>query len=345
MHEAFVIDDNDRHFFAEIIAPRLPDRLIDAHLHINLPEHVSGVTAEAIADDWALQCGHVLPIETAQANNRMLYPGRSMDVLALPFPLAEADMAANNAYLAERFVGMGGHALMTVRPEWDSEQVEEAFLRGGFSGFKPYVTLAQGVAEEELRIFDFMPPRFFDIAERHHTAVLIHLPRRERLADDDNVRDLRSIVERWPNVRLVLAHLGRCFNPCFLREGLDKLGDTVQRLWFDTAAVINPEVYRLALERISMDRILFGTDQPVLLWHGRREWTERSYRNLCREDFPWNDHPYPEREAAYVLFLYEQLKAILDAIDGIDGRMETRRRIFRDNAVQAYRLERYAGMS
>jgi hypothetical protein len=55
---------------------------------------------------------------------------------------------------------------------------------------------------------------------------------------------------------------------------------------------------------------------PILFWHGRRNWTEREYRNLCRESFSWNtQREPPEVEATYTLFLYEQLKAVLDACD------------------------------
>ena len=47
-----------------------------------------------------------------------------------------------------------------------------------------------------------------------------------------------------------------------------------------------------------------------------REWTEREYHNLCREDFTWNTDRRPaDEEAEYTLFLYEQMRSILDAMD------------------------------
>jgi predicted TIM-barrel fold metal-dependent hydrolase len=130
--------------------------------------------------------------------------------------------------------------------------------------------------------------------------VLLHLPRRERIADPDNVRELREILRLYPRVSVIVAHLG----------------PDAQGLHFDTSAVINPETYQLAFDCIGPQRILFGTDMPILLWHGRRTWTGREYRNLCREPFSWNQRrESPEVEATYTLFLYEQMKAVLDACD------------------------------
>lgn len=343
MEDYFLRDEQDLRFYSKYLQDRLPEHIIDAHIHINLAEHVSGVTNESIKDDWALQCGYVMPIEKARETSRILFPGRITDLLALPFPLDQADMKANNDYLIRQFTGSsGGHALMSVRPQWDLEYIERTLLEGDFSGFKPYVSFAQGIPAESIRIFDYMPHSHFEIADRHHKAVLIHLPRAGRLADPDNIRDICTIVERYPNIRLVLAHLGRCFNLCFFEDGIRMLGDAASHIYFDTAAVINPEVYRAAFQLLRPEQILFGTDQPILLWHGRREWTDKTYINLCREDFPWNKHQYPEKEHEYTLFIYEQLKAILDAVDDMGGTMAMKNRIFSENAISVYQLNRYA---
>lgn len=338
----FKRDDKDEEFYRKYLADRLPGHIIDAHIHINLKEHVKEVKDETIRKDWALQCGYVLPIETAQEYGRILYPEQHVDLLALPFPLKEADMKANNEYVSQEFIAKNGHALMSLRPEWSPEYVEKTFVEGGFSGFKPYVSFAKNVAEEDIRIFDYMPHSHLEIADRLHAAVLIHLPRSERLADEDNIRDIKTIAGMYPNIKLVLAHMGRCFNLCYFEDGIRKLGDTVRNLYFDTTAVINPQVYKAAFQILKPEQIIFGTDQPILLWHGKREWTERTYINLCREDFLWNQHQYPEKEDEYTLFLYEQLKAILDAIDETGGSMSMKEQVFSKNAIRVYNLNRYA---
>ncbi|MHB1365869.1 MAG: hypothetical protein ACYCWE_08590 [Eubacteriales bacterium] len=59
------------------------------------------------------------------------------------------------------------------------------------------------------------------------------------------------------------------------------------------------------LDNVSHERIMYGTDLPVFLWHGRRRWTDDAYYNHAREDIAWNTHyEGRETEARYTFFLY-----------------------------------------
>jgi uncharacterized protein len=338
MYSYFAKDANDERFYAEHTDGRLPGAVFDAHMHINLPEHVAGVSQGAIKGDWAMECGTVMTYEDALAYHKTLFPGVQMRMLAFPMPLAEADIPANNAYLASLPRTHGFTALMSIRPEWDAEYVERQLLEGGFAGFKPYPYMAASEKGAEVSIFDFLPPSHLEVADRYGKAVLLHLPRKGRLADDSNIREIREIVQKYTKLRLVIAHYGRCFNVKYLKEGLIKLGSDKDALYFDTAAVINPAVHQEALGRLRTDQILFGTDMPVLLWHGKRMWTETDYFNLCREDFSWNKHPYPHEEKEYTFFVYEQLKAILDCIEQHSLPARVVKDIFYDNANKVYKV-------
>ncbi len=190
----------------------------------------------------------------------------------------------------------------------------------------------------DISIFDFLPHAHLEVADRHKKAVLLHLPRKGRLADPDNIHEIREIVQKYPNLKLVLAHFGRCFNPVYFESGIRQLGDELKAIYFDTAAVINPAVHQLALENLHYQKILFGTDFPILLWHGKREWTETEYINLCREDFSWNQHQYPDKEDEYTFFVYEQLKAMLDSIDQLPDKEKISQAVFYENAASVYEI-------
>ncbi|MBN1837918.1 MAG: amidohydrolase family protein [Spirochaetales bacterium] len=316
MKRYFERTDLDRDFYDRWIGPRLPARVFDVHVHLNLPEHVTAVTEERRRSDWAIECGYVLPCEDAHAAARELFPGVQYRIAGFPWPIREADLAANNRYLAAK----GAEGLLTpfmaVRPEWEPERVEEELVAGGFVGFKPYPDMVSGAKGAEIGIFDFLPREQWAILDRHRKAVMLHLPRGERIASPDNLRELLAARQAYPRVTIIIAHFGRSFCPYYLERALEELGEARAGFYFDTAAVINPAVYDLALERLSPSQVLFGTDLPILFWHGRRTWTEREYRNLCREAYSWNRrHEPPEVEAAYTLFLYEEVRAILDAAD------------------------------
>src|SRR5690606_6779229 len=96
-------------------------------------------------------------------------------------------------------------------------------------------------------------------------------------------------------------------------EGLLPLADD-PGLYFDCSAVLNPAVYRLALEHLGPDRILFGTDNPMFYMRGRRQWEGRTYINRTSHPFYFNkDRESPEIEARYTLYMYEALRAFKDA--------------------------------
>lgn len=330
--------NSDAEFYAAHIRSRLPQVIFDVHVHLNLPEHISMVPEIRWLSDWALESGHLLSYDDAVACAKALYPDVQYEIAGFPWPIREADLEANNVYLA-RLARKGILSpFMVVRPEWDIEKIEETLLDGRFVGFKPYPDMHTGVKGADISIFDFFPHAQWALLDRHKKAVMLHLPRKNRIADDDNVRELLEARNRYPDVTIIIAHFGRAFCPVYLEQGLKKLGD-VTGFYFDTAAVINPEVYDLAFDRIPIANILYGSDMPILLWHGKREWTEREYINLCREPFNWNQNRRPkDEEATYTFFLYEQMRSILDALDRNGFQEQDKAGVFELNAKQALRL-------
>ena len=143
-------DAQDEAFYEAHLAARLPAILIDAHMHINLPEHVAAISDETIRGDWAMECGTVMTYEDACAYHQTLFPRQSVRFLGLPMPIREADLAANNAYLTglkQRHAlpsqtSNRVQPLMGIRPEWPAAEVEQVLLEGGFAGFKPYPYMA-----------------------------------------------------------------------------------------------------------------------------------------------------------------------------------------------------------
>lgn len=323
----------DEDFFEKHLAARLPERILDAHGHFDLPEHVASVPPEAVAGDWAMECGLLMSYEDYRAYTAALFPDVAVEPLALPWPIYQADTAANNDYIAGLIGRFGVRGLLTIRPEYPPEEIEQRYLAGGFCGFKPYPYMASPIKSAEVGIFDFMTHEQFALADRLAAPVLMHLPRAGKLPDPHNLADVHEILARYPRLKLILAHFGRCYTRELLLEGLAGLDDVLDRLWFDCAAVVNPEVYALAFERIDYQRILFGTDFPIMLWHGKREWDARGYRNLCREEFSFRAHRSPEEEAGYTFIVYEQLRNLLDAIG---DRPEVRRAVLYDNAAALY---------
>jgi predicted TIM-barrel fold metal-dependent hydrolase len=335
----FTLHERDRDYYREHIGPRLPGRLFDAHVHVNLPAHIAMVPPERWLSDWALETGHLLPVPDAYACARELFPGAVYFINAFPWPIREADLESNNAYLSREQAEGNISALMCVRPAWDPEAVERNLLEGKFRGFKPYPDMASGMKGADMSIFDFMPKGQWATLEKHRKAVMLHLPRKGRFADGDNIRELREIRQDYPSVTIIVAHFGRSFCPSYLREGLDKLG-SAEGLYFDTSAVTNPEVYDVAFSRLDPARILFGTDMPITFFRGKQEWTERDYAIVTSDPFTWNKvRKPPEVEAKYTIYIYEEVRAILDALERNGLGEREKEGIFRENALRALGLD------
>lgn len=100
----------DVRFYEEHLQPRMPARIFDVHVHLNLPEHVAMVPEERCRSDWTLESGHLLPVQDAYACAPELFPDPRYAIAGMPWPIREADLAANNRYLA------GGRAQGLVAP-------------------------------------------------------------------------------------------------------------------------------------------------------------------------------------------------------------------------------------
>jgi predicted TIM-barrel fold metal-dependent hydrolase len=76
---------------------------------------------------------------------------------------------------------------------------------------------------------------------------------------------LYAAIKAWPQVDWILAHWGGGlpFYGLMKKEG----SEVLRRVYFDTAAspyLYRPEIYRLTAEMVGPEKILFGSDYPLL---------------------------------------------------------------------------------
>jgi hypothetical protein len=79
------------------------------------------------------------------------------------------------------------------------------------------------------------------------------------------LREFYDLMKEHPSTRFVLAHWG---GGLFFYAMMKKeVRETLQNTWFDTAAspfLYTPDIYRIAGEIIGFERILFGSDFPLI---------------------------------------------------------------------------------
>ncbi len=123
-----------------------------------------------------------------------------------------------------------------------------------------------------------------------------------------NQRQVRALAERYPRVRLQLAHCARCFTPEIAEKGLSSIAD-LPNVYVDTSAVCETEVFHILLDIWPRKRILFGSDNlPAGVTRGKIAafglgWFTVSAGNTKAFSAP--HVPYPPTFLAY-----ENLRAI-----------------------------------
>ncbi|MCX7427986.1 MAG: amidohydrolase family protein [Planctomycetia bacterium] len=338
LHYVWDYTDVDRAFWREHLEDWLPRRVFDAHTHVNEPEFcVEEMTDEKRRQYWVNEVGEPIGAADAERCSRIVLPGREFNCLVFGHPTLEFDVEASNAALARACAERDWYRLAVTRPQWSVEQVARELDQPKVLGVKVYYALISNDPTSrdkhiEASIFDFLPHAQLELLDRRRAWVTLHVPKAARLGHPDNIREIKQIRREYPNITLVIAHLGRCYTLPHAEESLPQLADD-EGLYFDNSAVLNPDVHRFALDTLGPGRILYGTDNPIFYMRGRRQWHGRTYVNRTNHPFYFNrDREPPEVEAGYTLMMYEALRAIRQACEALRLERDDVERIFHGNA-------------
>jgi uncharacterized protein len=313
--------DVDRAFWHEHLADWLPPRIFDAHTHVNAPEFRRETpTEEKRRQYWVNEVLEPVRAETAEHCFATVFPGRQVSCLCFGFPDLDYDIEGSNANLQAECVARGWYCLAVVRPQWSADRLAKELDSPRVLGVKPYYGLIGSDPTtrdryQEASIFDFLPHHQLELLDDRRAWVTLHVPKADRLEHPANIAEIREIRRRYPHVRLVIAHLGRCYTLAQAEAALPQLSDD-DGLYFDSSAVMNAEVHRFALKTIGSKRILYGSDNPVFYMRGRRQYEGKTYRNRTSYPFFFNrERESPAVEATYTLYMYEELWAIRQACE------------------------------
>ncbi|HEV3124475.1 MAG TPA: amidohydrolase family protein [Candidatus Dormibacteraeota bacterium] len=243
--------------------------IVDAHVHV-LPDRVRANLGDICASDpWFGAC-HVRGSAVASADELV----SSMDAagvdraVCFTWPFADPALCAEgNDYLAasvrrhpQRLIGFG-----SVQPA-SPGAAEEALrcARLGLRGLGELNADAQGWALED---DDALAPLIETSLAAglpwtlHCSEPVGHAYPGKGTATPDRVAALAS---RYPDLTLICAHLGGGL-PFFAH--MPEVAALCRRLFFDTAAVpflYQPSAYLQVIELCGADRLLFGSDHPLL---------------------------------------------------------------------------------
>ena len=331
----------DRAFYEERLNGWLPSRIVDIHTHVWLKSFLRPTSARRRGASWPDRVAEESPVEELLRTFELLFPGRVVMPVIFGSPRPEVDLEPANGYVARSAREYGLPALLLTRPEWSAAELERRVHEGGFAGLKPYLSFAPShLSADEIAIFDFLPRHHLQVADAHGWVVVLHIPRGGRLRDPLNLEQLLEVEQRYPGVRLVVAHVGRAYCPEDVGNAFAVLGAT-ERMAFDFSANTNAWVIERLLRAVGPKRVLFGSDLPITRMRMRRVCEEGRYVNLVPPglygDLQGDPHmrEVSEDEGERLsFFLYEELLAFHRAAQAVGLSDDDIRDVFYNNALR-----------
>jgi glutamate-1-semialdehyde 2,1-aminomutase len=327
------LNDVDRRIWDEELDGYVPQDVFDVHTHLYHWEHFRDPNRDA--SPYRPLLGETWPEASrslADTVDGILMPGRRVHRLAFPFPFPRhCDFDAANAFVAEELRDDPRSAgLLLVHPSMTADAVEEQVLSYRFLGFKPYRFYSTSGDAVECDITDFMPAHQLEIANRHGLIVMMHLARKEAIADPRNQRELISLSERFPNVRWILAHCARGYSDWAINGAAPVLRE-LPNAWYDTSSVCESDAILALLRTVGPERVMYGSDDiPVGVLRGKYVTFGYAWAYLGEHNHSLD---LSHCEGRMTFTRYEQLRAMRRAADALGLSEAHHRMMFHDTAV------------
>ena len=316
----FEVTENDRRIWEEELRDFLPDRIIDVHTHVWLKSlttpRPAGEDSRAVL--WPELVAADNSIEDLQETYRLLFPGKQVSALMFTSGVRSIETGRkNNDYVSAASKRSGWPALYYSHPTQSADEVEKKIRDGGFLGLKSYLSLSPAyIPEAEVRIFDFFPPEQLERMNKMGAIVMLHVPRGLRLRDPVNLAQILEIKERWPDLRLIVAHVGRAYTREDVGNAFTDYLNRVPDLMYDFCANCCEFAITEVIKNAGPKHVMFGTDMPILRMRTHRIEENGTYVNLIPPGLygdPSQDRHLREvsaKEAEKITFFaYEELLA------------------------------------
>ncbi len=335
----FEITENDKRIFETELKDFLPDEIFDVHAHVwlkSMDRRKAVEGAEKRTVTWPSLVAQDNSIEDYLETNCLLFPGKKVSALIFA---NEGESEGKNDYVAEAAKRAGFPALYFSRPELSADEIEERIREKGFIGIKSYLDLApKYIPEGEIRVFDFFPKHQLERINRMKGIVMLHIPRSGRLKDPVNIAQIAEIKELYPDIKLIIAHIGRAYTHNDIGDAFETL-DRYPSLYYDFTANCCEYAIHEAIKHAGPEHVMYGSDMPILRMRTHRIEENNTYINLVPPGLygdpsqdPHLREVSPAEAEKITFFAYEELLAFKRAALSLGLSRREIKNILCDNA-------------
>lgn len=289
----------------------VPQRVFDAHVHMWPPEAVPG-DLDMRPTDIGMSTFRSYTKEEFTAAAARLLPNRSVGALA--FGAVHRALARDpiNRYVAAvQNAEPDLWGLAVISPYDPMETVERWIERYGLLGYKPYWNFVEHKEQNDVEIRDMLTPEQLDYANQRELIVMLHIPRKYRLAEPLNKQQIRELATVYPRITWIIAHVGRAYFMAALERHLEEVCG-LDNVYFDLAFVGFAPVIAYTIRTVGAEKVLFGTDMPVADIKGKNVDFNNQRLYITEDPRAWS-MSNPDLGLTFTRFYYEELRAIKNA--------------------------------
>jgi glutamate-1-semialdehyde 2,1-aminomutase len=328
-----VLTPVDRRIWDEELDEFVPRRVFDVHTHIYRWAFNTDPNKETSAFQPLICPGYMEATwELAQACDALLMPGREVHRLSFPFPFSPScDFEASNEFIAGQMRNdPHSGALMLVHPSMTAAAVERQVDRHGFLGFKPYRFYTLSGDAVNCGITEFMPEHLIAVAHRRGLIIMMHISKRDAIADPENIADIVRLSAKYPNARWILAHCARSYSAWAIEKAAKQLR-SLPNVWYDTSSVCESDAFEALYSGVGVERVMYGSDDiPIGVLRGKYIAFGFAWAYLSETNQALNlSHCEPQM----TFTRYEQLRAMKRAAKRLGLTRQQNQALFHDTAV------------
>lgn len=272
IEQDIILTEGDKQAIA-MLNEFLPDKIFDMHMHIGTAEICPGMWYKGGCFD---QCGDVITMDSyIRDNGRFFGKDRKLRANLIVCP-DRSMMDPSNGHRdagtrllvkdLEKHPECVGEIMVSASDT--TADLEASLLHPNIRGFKCYHVTAGKPDTWQCGIGEYLPESAWQVANDRGFCITLHMVRDQALADEGNMAYIRTMSDKYPNAKLILAHAARSFASWTAIETVHQLADH-PNVYFDLSAVCEPTSFFEIIRQCGHKRVFWGSDYPVSMCRGK----------------------------------------------------------------------------